>query len=286
MNASKEIGHVSDTALWVAFYRAKETQRPSPLFLDPLAVHLIGERGPEIARHMPYPKVLEWIMVTRTIAIDRLILKAIADGSDTVLNLGTGLDTRPYRMELPKTLRWIEVDFPHMINMKNERLNSYTAKCQLERVALDLSNRSAAQAFFTKVNSESKFVTVITEGVIAYLTNTEAGHLADDLFHAPNFRYWIQDYRNQDSMRRPNKLKKKLKNAPFQFAAPDALDFFAQHRWNLKEKILAFDEGKRLGRELDLGFRWKVIQKIMPASWLEKFRTGTGYALLERAQTV
>jgi O-methyltransferase involved in polyketide biosynthesis len=46
----------------------------------------------------------------RTVIIDDRIKLAIGEGVDTILNLGAGLDTRPYRMDLPKTLRWVEFD--------------------------------------------------------------------------------------------------------------------------------------------------------------------------------
>ena len=278
------IGHVSDTAFWVAFYRAKETQRQDSLFQDPLAVHLIGERGPAIARSMPYPKVLEWIMVTRTVAIDRLLLETLVDGIDTVINLGTGLDTRPYRMDLPASLRWIEVDFPDVIALKEEKLREFTPKCRLERVAIDLSNRLEANAFFKKIGDETKGAMIITEGVIAYLSNAHAGQLADDLHKISAFRYWIQDYRNDDSRSRPKPLKRKMKNAPFLFSSTDALGFFGEHHWMTKKKILAYDEGITLGRHLDFGFPWNLLMRFIPSSRIETFRRGLGYALLERGQ--
>jgi len=46
------------------------------------------------------PEAMAFAMVVRTCAIDRLILMAIEKGIDTVINLGAGLDTRPYRMQL------------------------------------------------------------------------------------------------------------------------------------------------------------------------------------------
>jgi O-methyltransferase involved in polyketide biosynthesis len=36
--------HVSDTALWVAMYRALESERPDALFRDPWARHLAGAK--------------------------------------------------------------------------------------------------------------------------------------------------------------------------------------------------------------------------------------------------
>jgi hypothetical protein len=95
------IEHVSDTAFWVARHRANESARPDALFHDPLAARLAGERGAEIARTLPNAHMTGWAVVMRTLIIDELILSAIAQGVDTVVNLGAGLDTRPYRMALP-----------------------------------------------------------------------------------------------------------------------------------------------------------------------------------------
>ena len=47
------VSNVSDTARWVATYRAWETARPDALFHDPLAARLAGEHGPAIAAMMP-----------------------------------------------------------------------------------------------------------------------------------------------------------------------------------------------------------------------------------------
>jgi O-methyltransferase involved in polyketide biosynthesis len=47
------VSNVSDTARWVATYRAWETARPDALFRDPLAARLAGERGQAITAMMP-----------------------------------------------------------------------------------------------------------------------------------------------------------------------------------------------------------------------------------------
>jgi len=86
------IRNVSDTARWVAAFRAQETARANALFRDPMAARLAGERGAEIARRLGrHP----WAFVARTLVLDRLILRVIAEGADTVLNLAAGLTRGP-----------------------------------------------------------------------------------------------------------------------------------------------------------------------------------------------
>src|SRR5947209_5655133 len=102
-----KIANVSDTARWVAVYRAMETARPDALFRDPYAARLAGERGEAIVDHMQRGRSMAWAMITRTVAFDEMILERIRAGVDRVINLAAGLDTRPWRLDLPRTLRWI-----------------------------------------------------------------------------------------------------------------------------------------------------------------------------------
>jgi hypothetical protein len=85
------IADVSDTALWIAASRARETARAGALFQDPLA----GDRGRELARKMTGAEQFEWMTVVRTVVIDRYLQEAIARGVDTVLNLGRAARKRP-----------------------------------------------------------------------------------------------------------------------------------------------------------------------------------------------
>ncbi len=281
------IENVSDTALWVAAYRAKESERPDAVYHDPLAAKLAGERGREFARSIPYGAITGWIMVVRTVAIDRMILQKISQGVDTIINIGAGLDTRPYRLNLPLTLRWIEIDFPGLIEYKNEMLKDEKPQCEINRFGIDLSNRAAAKAKYLEIAEETKNALVITEGVIAYLTNEQAGNLADDLRSIPSFKYWIQDFRKGDkNWRHPEKLKKKLANAPFRFYHPDPLSFFASHGWTQEQVIYAAEEGDRIGRPFPMPFPWNFLFKISSKKKREHFRKASGYALLQASDTV
>src|SRR5207237_1080054 len=162
------VSNVSDTARWVAVYRARESARPDALFCDPLAARLAGPRGEAIAALAPKMTANGWPMVTRTKLIDNLILNSIEEGCDCVLNLAAGLDTRPYRMPLPPSLTWIEADLAGMIEEKEELLAGEKPTCCLLREKVDLADPAQRSAFLDRVIA-GKNVLVLTEGLLAYL---------------------------------------------------------------------------------------------------------------------
>src|SRR5713226_9252904 len=95
------IRNISDTARWVAVYRARETERTDAVFRDPFARRLAGERGEQIAASISFAEKNSWPFVARTWLIDHVISNQIKLGTDMVVNLAAGLDARPYRMNLP-----------------------------------------------------------------------------------------------------------------------------------------------------------------------------------------
>src|SRR5689334_23297687 len=136
-----EMEHVSDTALFVAAWRAAESERPDALIHDPFAARLAGERGVSIAEALKGSELASFGIALRVRLIDELLLETIRSNDiGTVLNLGAGLDTRPWRMDLPEKLRWIEVDFPGMLDYKSQALSDVQPRCRLERIAADLSD--------------------------------------------------------------------------------------------------------------------------------------------------
>jgi methyltransferase (TIGR00027 family) len=284
------IQDVSDTAFMVATYRAIETARPDALFRNPLAAKLSGEHGERIVEDLPQRARLgRWVIAIRTCIIDAFIEKAIADGVDTVLNLGAGLDTRPYRMRLPSSLRWMEVDYPKIIALKESRLAGDTPSCRLERVKLDLADEPARRALFAAIAAQSTKVLVLTEGVIPYLTTDEVGSLADDLLAQSAFRYWVIDYLSPFARRWRERMGRKMKmeNAPFRFAPGDWLGFFTARGWKVEDMRYLSEEADRLGRQPQFLLRdvlWAALRRLaFGKGQLEAFRKSSAYVLLERA---
>jgi methyltransferase (TIGR00027 family) len=254
------IQNVSDTAFLVAGFRALESERPQPLFRDPLAARLAGEHGAKIVASVPKTfGVSPWLVAIRTVTIDDLITKAVAEGVDTVLNLGAGLDTRPYRMALPPALRWVEVDYPHVIALKEECLAGETPRCRLDRVSLDLVDHDARRKFLADAAAGAAKVLVLTEGVTPYLTEIEVAELADDLRRIDAVHYWINDYYSPESHRFADKRRARfMRNAPLRFRPQDWFAFFAARGWLAREVRYIAEEGERLGRPIPLPLLFKL----------------------------
>src|SRR5262249_12682684 len=159
------IRDISDTARWMAVYRARESERPDAVFHDPHARALAGERGERIAAALPSQN-FDWSIVARTYAVDRYLKREIASGVDQVVNLAAGLDTRPYRLDLPPSLRWVEVDLPEILDYKEQILADAKATCTLERVRLDLANHDARRGLFATLARRSQRTIVVSEGLL------------------------------------------------------------------------------------------------------------------------
>jgi len=281
------IENVSDTAFWVAHYRALETKRSDALFHDPLAGVLAGDHGHKIARAMPMPFMTAWAIAIRTCIVDDYIRMALAQGVDAVLNLGAGLDTRPYRMDLPESLLWIEADYPSVIEFKEKRLLNERPRCQLERVKIDLANLSERRQLLANINDRVKKLLVLTEGVVPYLSIEEAGSLADDLKMSDKACFWIVDYFSPEliKFRRRQGMYRKMRNAPWKFQPADWFGFFRQHGWYCREIRYLADEADRLKRPMQLPFLLKIVFGLRRLLTSKKrraaFRKAAGYVVLE-----
>jgi methyltransferase (TIGR00027 family) len=195
MTAPPLVTHVSDTARWVAMYRAIESQRPDALFRDPHAGRLAGDRGRQILEQMPRSmRRMSWPMVIRTKLIDEMVLEAVANGADRVLNLAAGLDTRPYRLPtLPADLRWIEADLPGILDEKERVLSRESPRCRLTRERVDLADPEARRTFLDRALEGAAHAVVVTEGLLLYLDEEAVRSLARDLAARPAIRSWIVD---------------------------------------------------------------------------------------------
>jgi len=225
---------ISDTALWAAVFRGRENDRPDALFRDPYAARLAGDRGGRIAQEMKFGTRHTWSWIARTYVADQIIGDEIAEGTDMVVNLAAGLDTRPYRMSLPRSLTWVEIDLPGVLDYKEEILGGERPACGLERVRLDLTNQDARRKLFAELGGRAKRALIVSEGLVIYLTREEVAALATDLARPPSFQRWILDVASPALLRL---MKKKIGShleragAPLKFGPEEGPDYFLPYGW-------------------------------------------------------
>jgi len=187
-----EITHVSDTALMVAACRALETDTPDGFVHDPFAARLSAERGMAILHAMPHAEMLRFGVGVRSRFLDELLLEALAATPiATVLSVGCGLDTRPWRLALPPALRWIEADFPDMLDYKESILSAETPRCRRERLACDLTDPAQRSALYVAAGTAPAIL--ITEGLLMYLPAATVDALAAEFASETSITHWIMD---------------------------------------------------------------------------------------------
>jgi methyltransferase (TIGR00027 family) len=236
-----------DTARWVAYLRALESERGDALFRDPYARELAGDRGREIAETMPH---LPWLredgmsqnLAVSTRVFDELISAAAVD-ADAVLNLGAGLDARPYRLSLPRELVWYEVDSAELLDLKAQRLANETPSCHVERVALDLRERDARHALMRRVYEHSRVI-VVTEGLLMYLDEPLVAALASEL----RGRWILTSVASSALSAQMKHWGAALGESRWRFAPKQGLDFFRAYGWRPIAQRSFLREAERLGR--------------------------------------
>jgi len=278
------IQNVSDTARWVAMYRALESERPDALFRDPYARRLAGERGRSILEGMPGGRRWGWPMVVRTATMDRIIEREVASGVDRVVNLAAGLDMRPYRLALPASLHWVEVDLPEMTAEKQAAVAGETPRCRVSRIPADLADAAARQEAFARAMSGAARALVVTEGLLVYLAPEDVDALARDLAARSEAVLWLTDISAPVLLRwmsgRWGKVVREG-GAPFRFAPEEGADYFVHHGWRTSEFVGSMDAAVRLRRTPPFYGFVRLFERFMPRAQREEWAK-VGFVLLER----
>lgn len=273
MGKSWSYEHVSDTAICAAIYRAFETESTHAVFQDPFARLLAGERGEKIARILQ--KKHSWGWTTRAWLFDLLITEQIRQGADLVINLGAGLDARPYRMDLPASMTWVEVDFPGILDFKEEILIDQKSACVLQRSRMDVMDLSARRALLETFKTRPGNGMVISEGLLSYFSEDQVGVLARNLASVPALQYWIVD------VVRPGLVEfiKKPPRGTVQFTPANGPEFFRPYGWVPVEAHSMFKTAADL-RRLPFFLRWVTALPEKPTKM--GVRTWPGVCLLKK----
>jgi methyltransferase (TIGR00027 family) len=218
----------------------------------------------------------------RTSLIDEAIVsRAGGEGVDTVLNLGSGFDTRPYRLPLAKSLRWFDVDLPSVIAHKAGVLSGASPCCYVELIALDLANRIARCALFRHIAESANKVLIVAEGLLGYMTAQQVGELAQDMHAQESFQRWIFDLASPLALALIGEgvgARHGDSGPTLRFAPEEGPDFFAPFGWAPVDYRSCFEAGHRLQRHIIP----EAVAAMLTNDQRRVLRTLTGVVTLTR----
>ncbi len=206
-DALKEaLNSVERTSVWVAYERALESERgPDALFRDPLARQLVDAAGPELTAYVMSQTMefgsaanaaafglyegfhVTW-MAIRTAFIDEWLAHSAKPGSPSdaepltpftspanaqFVNIGAGMDTRPYRLPCFAGRSVVEVDTAHAIASKRRVFSALGAAplcAELTAVAHDLGDPTGALPAPLPGHDVKRPTDWLAEGLLPYLT--------------------------------------------------------------------------------------------------------------------
>ena len=264
---------VGRTALYMAFVRHHESQRPDALFQDPFAEvvmaacagtaqwdALLADLG---ATAQAYGALLDSpqyrYFPIRTRYFDDHLTSAMHRGIGQVVSLAAGLDGRPMRLPCPAGTEWYELDLPEVLAYKNTLINAsgLAARCTRHGVSADLTADWRAplrEAGFDPAQPTAWLV----EGLMMYLTPPTGERLLGELstLSAPGSELLIEQLNSRMLATGDGVIHQAVRSQNIAFAsACDNLEtWLAQHGWRASVRASS-DPSIGYGRDVpDIGW--------------------------------
>ncbi len=162
-----KLSGVPETMLIPLWCKAMETERPNGIIKDSKSLEIISQIDYDFLRFKG-AKVSQFAVITRTEIIDEMVnayLKSQPEG--TVINLGSGLDTRCSRLDNGK-MYWIDIDLPEGIELRQRFFNEHERLKFIRKSVFDYS--------WMKETPKER-VLLIAEGLLMYFKEREVKEL-------------------------------------------------------------------------------------------------------------
>ena len=239
----------------------EDAGRNNSVCKDNYAERFMDDRGRQIFEPFKSEKMPNLSNITRCRLIDDYLSAELARNSTlNIFTIGSGFDTRPYRLAGGN---WIEVDEPQIISYKNERLPVEECSNPLKRISMDFANDSLAN----KLEEEScgDYSVVVIEGVFMYLETKAVQNTIDTIqILFPRHMLYCDLMTKKFFTRFAQSVHSKLVASGGEFSTrpdfPEAI--FTQHNYEPMERIPMFKRAR------ELGILWDQAKIPAFASWL------------------
>ncbi|MER5640238.1 SAM-dependent methyltransferase [Kitasatospora sp. NPDC002227] len=256
---------VSRTAQWTAAARALESERESPLFVDPYARTVAAGIGFELLERYAGAGTVEFLAV-RTTYLDRAIAEAVTgQGLRQVVFVAAGMDTRPFRLTWPEGVSVFELDRPALLAAKAELLEGAELPAGVTRtpVAVDLAGEWIGSLVEAGWQAEVPTLWVV-EGLFFFLPEDAVRRLlATVCERTARGSVLLGDVASRASLQNPlarpflNALKED--DSAWLFGTDEPEQFLAECGWDVREVKQPGEEGAEFGR-----WPFQVVPREVP----------------------
>jgi methyltransferase (TIGR00027 family) len=260
------------TAYGVMAQIALEQARPKArrIFEDPLAVHMLSPSQQAMTMFIsmrplrqPLYGLLEKVapgiangILSRKRYIDDKLSESLRSGINTVVILGSGLDTLAYRNSQLMNAHVYEVDLPEIITYKEKKVRQIfqTLPEHVTYVPIDFETQSLDTVLISQGWSPARHAFYVWEGVTQYLTEAGVRGTFEFLAKASAgsrlvFTYVVKDFIDGvnkyglDSFYQRVRVKNQLWH--FGLNPPDVEKFMGKYGWKVLEQAGADEFRKR-----------------------------------------
>jgi O-methyltransferase involved in polyketide biosynthesis len=172
-----ELVGVQKTLSPVLKAKALDNRLPDPILGDMYAERTMRRLDPGYDKGRLGASQIGLVAVVRAKALDDWARGYLADHREAVvLNLGCGLDARVYRIDPPPTVDWYDLDYPAVVELRQQFLPP--------REHYTLIGSDVTDLTWLERIPRGRPVLVIAEGLVPYLTEDDARLLLTSIVDA------------------------------------------------------------------------------------------------------
>ena len=150
--------------------KALDNRLPDPILGDTYAEQAMRRLDPDYDRRRFGTSQLGLAAVVRAKAYDDWARSFLAEHTDAVvLHLGCGLDARVYRVDPPSTVDWFDLDYPAIVELRQQFLPAREYYTLIGSSVTDL-------AWLDRI-PRGRPVLTVAEGLVPYLTEADLRQL-------------------------------------------------------------------------------------------------------------
>ena len=167
------------TLLATLYARALDSRAAAPILGDGFAADAVDRLDVDFRTTKMTPSLARQVAI-RAKLIDTWAAEFLAANPEaSVAHLGCGLDTRVHRMDPPAGVRWFDVDYPEVIDLRRRLLP--------ERAGYTMIGSSVTEPEYLAEIPDDRPLLVIAEGLVYYLAEGAGPALVKRLTgHAPS----------------------------------------------------------------------------------------------------